>query len=796
MGRASRDDNRVPTIIGVDSVAFTTPTEVAVDATTHELLVHSDSDVNKTEDSGHTTGDKGVMILGVRNDAVIPLTTTNLDYSPIAVDSTGSVGVYDAGGSLTVDATHLDIRHLNATDDIVQLGASTASIGKLAANDGVDIGNVDVTSVIPGTGVTNLGKAVDDAAGATDTGVVSLGVVRSTDTHGSMTDGDYARLSLTDFRELKTRDQRAIDLANCNVYTDYTALSNDTTGLANATNHVFGVGGLTFNKVNGSADTVYGGVSKSFTAINIAEIFEAGGFVGLGIYLPSLTNVVNVFLRIGTDASNYNCWTWPVASLTAATWLNLRQPAATPDYSRNAGNGWNTSAVGYVAFGVEFNAEANTLAGIVCDHVHIVGGRVTATDLTTAVSTSVNTANINVHKVGGTTTDTNNGTTSAGTQRVTLSSDSTGQVKLAAGTAEVGFVKVASGSVASGAVASGAIADGANVTLGAKADARSTATDATAVTAMQVLKEISYMEQNPASRAVTGTFWQATQPVSGTFWQATQPVSLASVPSHAVTNAGTFAVQVDGAALTALQLIDNAVSGSGYNITQLGGQNVSMGTGTRDAGTQRVTIATNDAVPVTFTGSTDVATQTTLAAINTKLVTGTDIGDVTINNSTGASAVNIQDGGNTITVDGTVTANLSSTDNTVLDDMSTYLDGINDSLLSVSGSGSPTIDSYTHAAINLNAGANQVLVSSAASKQIWVYGIGFVVNAAGTVSFQDEDDTAITGIMPIAANSGIANPPSGNFAMPIWKLATNKDLEVDIVTSELDGWIDYAIVSV
>ena len=31
--------------------------------------------------------------------------------------------------------------------------------------------------------------------------------------------------------------------------------------------------------------------------------------------------------------------------------------------------------------------------------------------------------------------------------------------------------------------------------------------------------------------------------VTGTFWQATQPVSLASVPSHNVTNAGTFAVQ-------------------------------------------------------------------------------------------------------------------------------------------------------------------------------------------------------------------------------------------------------------
>ncbi len=62
--------------------------------------------------------------------------------------------------------------------------------------------------------------------------------------------------------------------------------------------------------------------------------------------------------------------------------------------------------------------------------------------------------------------------------------------------------------------------------------------------------------------AVTGTFWQATQPVSGTFYQVTQPVSLASVPSHAVTNAGTFVTQENGAALTALQLIDNMISGA------------------------------------------------------------------------------------------------------------------------------------------------------------------------------------------------------------------------------------------
>lgn len=39
---------------------------------------------------------------------------------------------------------------------------------------------------------------------------------------------------------------------------------------------------------------------------------------------------------------------------------------------------------------------------------------------------------------------------------------------------------------------------------------------------------------------------------------------------------------------------------------------------------------------------------------------GVDVGDVTINNASGASAVNIQDGGNSITVDGTVTASIAA----------------------------------------------------------------------------------------------------------------------------------------
>jgi len=67
---------------------------------------------------------------------------------------------------------------------------------------------------------------------------------------------------------------------------------------------------------------------------------------------------------------------------------------------------------------------------------------------------------------------------------------------------------------------------------------------------------------------------------------------------------------------TAVELIDNAVSGSGFNITQLGGVNVSMNTGVRDTGTQRVTIATNDVVPVSDNSGSLTVDQPTAANLN------------------------------------------------------------------------------------------------------------------------------------------------------------------------------------
>ena len=110
----------------------------------------------------------------------------------------------------------------------------------------------------------------------------------------------------------------------------------------------------------------------------------------------------------------------------------------------------------------------------------------------------------------------------------------------------------------------------------------------------------------------------------------------------------------------------------------------------------------------------------------------------------------------------------------------------------------PDVDSFNTAAINAAAAADQELVGTpGANKQIWVYGCFMMADTgAGTVTFEDEDDTALSGVMGVSDEGGWVLPMSGNFAMPWIKCTTNKALEIDCATSTIDGLITYAIVSV
>lgn len=101
--------------------------------------------------------------------------------------------------------------------------------------------------------------------------------------------------------------------------------------------------------------------------------------------------------------------------------------------------------------------------------------------------------------------------------------------------------------------------------------------------------------------------------VTGTFYQATQPVSVASVPSHDVTNAGTFSVQNTAATPAGTNNIGDV------DVLTINGVAPAFGTGARGATVQRVTIATDDSVPVT--GTFYQATQPVSMATNTPLGT-------------------------------------------------------------------------------------------------------------------------------------------------------------------------------
>lgn len=94
--------------------------------------------IDKPEDSAHASGDYGVMLLAVRKDTATALAGTDGDYIPVIVDSSGRLHV-------------------------APLVAGTAAIGKLAANDGVDIGNVDVASITAGTNVIGKIRLVTEA---------------------------------------------------------------------------------------------------------------------------------------------------------------------------------------------------------------------------------------------------------------------------------------------------------------------------------------------------------------------------------------------------------------------------------------------------------------------------------------------------------------------------------------------------------------------------------------------------------------------------------------------------------
>jgi len=154
-----------------------------------------------------------------------------------------------------------------------------------------------------------------------------------------------------------------------------------------------------------------------------------------------------------------------------------------------------------------------------------------------------------------------------------------------------------------------------------------------------------------------------------------------TVGSHAVTNAGTFAVQVDGSALTALQLIDDAVYADDEDWTDNTSKHLLVGgvyQGTphtvtdgdvtpflTDANGRLVVAATDNGSTLSVDdGGGALTVDGTVAVTNAGL---TELAGAI--NASSQMDVNLAASNATVTVTGTITANLGATDNGVLDNI-------------------------------------------------------------------------------------------------------------------------------
>lgn len=207
---------------------------------------------------------------------------------------------------------------------------------------------------------------------------------------------------------------------NCDATAGWTVLGNDTTTLALSANHVAGTGSLTFNKVDGAANTIFGGIQKTLASVEFRH-YQAHNLVEWAVYASDLTNVAYAFLRLGDDSSNYSEWRVDDDDLTAGVWNPIAMLVGGVEYAV-VGTGLDATDCDYVAVGVAFDLETHALAGIAIDEIHIHGNQHTTATLG-EVTTTINTPNVNIHRLGGQPVDEGAGNVGNATQRTTSATD-------------------------------------------------------------------------------------------------------------------------------------------------------------------------------------------------------------------------------------------------------------------------------------------------------------------------------------------------------------------------------------
>lgn len=156
-------------------------------------------------------GDAGALRMSARRELYVQLRDAAGNERGLNVDTNGDIGITNSDLSTIAGAVSGSEMQV---DVVASLPAGTNAIGKLAANSGVDIGDVDVLSlpalaagantigeVTIGAATTaagDLAKAEDAAHSSGDVGVMALGIRDTSPAAVSGTDGDFEPPHISD----------------------------------------------------------------------------------------------------------------------------------------------------------------------------------------------------------------------------------------------------------------------------------------------------------------------------------------------------------------------------------------------------------------------------------------------------------------------------------------------------------------------------------------------------------------------------------------------------------------------
>lgn len=528
------------------------------------------TNLGKAIDSAVGSTDTGIAALAQRNDTPATLTPADGDYTTLKVNSTGALYCYVTNGITSIAE---DTASSGGEDGlpILAVRRDSATSGVSADGDWANL-SVDSSGALRVVGSSGTTQYTEDGVSAGGESLCLMGAVRrDTAASSSGADGDYSTVNTDSAGRVWVNASGAAVPVTDNSGS-LTVDNGGTFAVQAAQSGTWNVGTVTtVTTVSAVTDASVQGKAAHDAAVSGNPILN-GAYASAAAPTAVSTDgdVVRLWadlngrLQVGDGGSTLSIddgagsltvdGTVAVSSITtavvpgtAATNLGKAEDAAAGDgdtgvavlaVRRDSASSGVSADGDYANLSVDSTGALRVTGG---------GGGTQYAEDAAAVSGDTGTLALVVRQ------DSITGSTSADGDYTTFKSDSVGRVYVNASGVAVPITDN-SGSITVDNAGTFAV----QATVAAAATNIAKAEDVASADADVGVPAMAVRKATPANTSGTDGDYEMLQMSAGRLWVDPSGVTL-TVASHAVTNAGTFAVQVDGNALTSLQLIDDTI---------------------------------------------------------------------------------------------------------------------------------------------------------------------------------------------------------------------------------------------